>query len=172
MVYYSLLPPGRSRRMAYTEYLLSRSRFRNRSNSLSSSYELAGITNTYENNSRNLSISPINSRYIPSYRSNNILSTTNNYDILSSLKDVKIGLISKDLLEKSNISRKIYENKIYENKKEQIEKPDLDVCIICQDNIEENDIIRTIECSHFFHINCIDIWLVENKKCPMCKFEI
>ena len=169
MINYRLLPPGRRRRMAYTEYLLSRSRFRNNNN-----YELAGITNTYDRESResreisrNLSISPISSSlYISRYRGDNIFSTANNYDILSSLEDVKIGLISKDLLDKSNISIKKY----FEKVEKEIEN--LDVCIICQDNIEENDIIRTIDCSHFFHINCIDKWLIENKKCPMCKFEM
>lgn len=142
---YISLPPGRSRRLAYTEYLLSLRRYRN---------------------NRNLSISPISDYlHILRYNGDSIFNTTNNYDILSSLKDVKIGLISKDLLEKSNISIKKY----FEKGKK---KETLDICVICQDSIEENDIIRTIDCSHFFHINCIDIWLIENKKCPLCKFEI
>ena len=85
------------------------------------------------------------------------LSSPLNYNILSSLEDVKIGLINKNLILNSKVS-------INENKEE--------FCVICQDNILEKQIIRTLKCLHSFDLECIDNWLINNKKCPTCKFEI
>lgn len=77
------------------------------------------------------------------------------YEILSELPTVKQQLVSKNLLQKSKISNS---NKLL-------------FCIICQDDIYL-DIIRTLQCSHSFHIECIDTWFTENNKCPQCRFEI
>ena len=77
------------------------------------------------------------------------------YEILSELPTVKCGLISKTLLQKSHISTS--------NK--------LSFCIICQHDIYL-DVIRTLQCSHIFHVECIDRWFTENNKCPQCRFEL
>ena len=46
-------------------------------------------------------------------------------------------------------------------------------CSICQDSINNNDIIRCIKlCNHKFHINCIDKWFEKNTKCPICRIDI
>jgi hypothetical protein len=79
------------------------------------------------------------------------------YTILTQLQDVKIGLLTKNLLKNSTV-------KLNEN--------DTEFCVICQDNIDVDDIIRNIKCSHNFHIDCIDNWFTENKKCPTCKYEL
>ena len=44
------------------------------------------------------------------------------------------------------------------------------LCVICQENIKKNKIIRKISCGHYFHIDCIDTWLTNHKTCPTCKF--
>lgn len=77
---------------------------------------------------------------------------------LSNLQDVKIGVTLKNLLQKTKVT--LHNN--FECK----------ICVICQLDINIYDIIRTINCSHHFHINCIDTWFLENKKCPICRFEI
>jgi hypothetical protein len=91
--------------------------------------------------------------------STNISNSLNNlqmsYEVLSELPTVKVGLISKDLLHKSKIDS----------------SNGLDFCTICQQNIFI-DIVRTLDCSHSYHVNCIDRWFTENKKCPQCRFEI
>ncbi len=46
------------------------------------------------------------------------------------------------------------------------------LCVICRDTIKQNDIIRKIKCSHYFHVNCIDQWLINHKTCPLCKFNL
>jgi len=45
-----------------------------------------------------------------------------------------------------------------------------DICVICQDNFVESDIIKTLPCNHNYHLLCIDKWLSEKSyECPMCK---
>ena len=66
----------------------------------------------------------------------------NSYDdyiFLTQLQDVKIGLLTKNLLKNSTV-------KLNENETE--------FCVICQDNIDIDDIVRNIKCSHTFHIDC------------------
>lgn len=101
------------------------------------------------NNTSLLNISPIRRNM---YREN-----TNNYNFFSSLETIKIGLISKNLIEKSKIKNSEISNKF---------------CVICQDYIEIYNIIRELDCLHEFHIECIDKWFTENKKCPICKYEL
>jgi len=132
---YLNLPPGLNRRNAYSNFIDTIRRRRN------------NILTVY--NRHVLSITPIRRNY---NRDNYI----NNYDFFSSLEDVKIGLISKNLLSKSIVKNCEIDN----------------FCVICQDDIEIDSIVRELDCSHEFHINCIDNWFTENKKCPICKYEL
>ena len=50
-----------------------------------------------------------------------------------------------------------------------------DPCSICLENyndIEENNKIVILRCSHIFHKFCIDEWIHINKNCPLCKRSI
>lgn len=45
-----------------------------------------------------------------------------------------------------------------------------DSCSICLEGYDENSIIRKLNCSHIFHKDCIDPWLLkESYKCPICR---
>ena len=47
------------------------------------------------------------------------------------------------------------------------------MCSICRCNMNEGDIVRKIRhCGHTFHINCIDRWLEDQKKCPICRHNL
>jgi len=148
---YINLPPGRNRMLAYSNYLINRTRNRNR-------LQLSPIRNITNLPSR-LSIPVLYPLYYPPIisRINQYDMSPLNYNILSSLPDVKVGLINKNLLLNSNVSI---------NKNKEL------FCVICQDNILENQIIRTLKCFHSFDLECIDNWLINNKKCPICKCEI
>jgi hypothetical protein len=46
-------------------------------------------------------------------------------------------------------------------------------CSICQDDIQTQEIIRTLSsCGHTYHIHCIDQWLCNNVTCPLCKNDL
>ncbi|XAR66963.1 hypothetical protein NMG60_11013362 [Bertholletia excelsa] len=45
-------------------------------------------------------------------------------------------------------------------------------CCICLARYADNDELRELPCSHFFHTECVDKWLKINASCPLCKFEI
>lgn len=43
-------------------------------------------------------------------------------------------------------------------------------CPVCLCEFTENDQLRLLPmCSHAFHINCIDTWLLSNSTCPLCR---
>ena len=49
------------------------------------------------------------------------------------------------------------------------------VCPICCENIEENDVVKT-KCGHEFHFSCLLKNMEKNKatgnKCPLCRKEL
>ena len=59
--------------------------------------------------------------------------------------------------------------------KTKVEKAEVEseMCSICRVDIKNGDIIRKINhCEHFFHIECIDRWLEDQKKCPHCRYNL
>jgi hypothetical protein len=42
-------------------------------------------------------------------------------------------------------------------------------CNICMGDYIENEHVRILNCSHDYHVNCIDTWLIINPTCPMCR---
>ena len=91
----------------------------------------------------------INSYY--RYRQNNINQRLNNE--LNSFEDVVIHTP----LQLVNKNSKVYLSNTNNN-----------LCIICQETINYNSIVRELSCKHMYHLKCIDTWLETNKKCPLC----
>lgn len=50
-----------------------------------------------------------------------------------------------------------------------IEKNDFQ-CSICIDNIADNELFIT-KCRHYFHIECIKLWMKESNSCPNCRLK-
>ncbi|KAL3498337.1 hypothetical protein ACH5RR_041069 [Cinchona calisaya] len=46
------------------------------------------------------------------------------------------------------------------------------VCCICLAKYANNDELRELPCSHFFHKDCVDKWLKMNATCPLCKADV
>ncbi|GAV74844.1 zf-RING_2 domain-containing protein [Cephalotus follicularis] len=46
------------------------------------------------------------------------------------------------------------------------------VCCICLAKYSNNDELRELPCSHFFHKECVDKWLKISALCPLCKSEV
>jgi hypothetical protein len=45
-------------------------------------------------------------------------------------------------------------------------------CAICQEDWENNEVVRKLPCEHVFHIMCIDKWFSENNVCPVCRYSM
>ncbi|KAG8370399.1 hypothetical protein BUALT_Bualt14G0112900 [Buddleja alternifolia] len=46
-------------------------------------------------------------------------------------------------------------------------------CAVCLNEFQEEEKLRVIpNCGHFFHIDCIDVWLQNNANCPLCRTSI
>lgn len=46
---------------------------------------------------------------------------------------------------------------------------DGDLCAICLGEFAEGDLVCPLPCSHVFHPECIQEWLVKRNSCPLCK---
>jgi hypothetical protein len=51
-------------------------------------------------------------------------------------------------------------------------REELTSCMVCLEEYEEGEELRTLPCLHSFHKSCIDKWLGGKKQCPMCKTPI
>lgn len=46
-------------------------------------------------------------------------------------------------------------------------------CVVCLNEFQEQDMLRLLpKCSHAFHLDCIDVWLLSNSNCPLCRSAI
>ncbi|OMJ20580.1 RING-H2 finger protein ATL32 [Smittium culicis] len=46
-------------------------------------------------------------------------------------------------------------------------------CLICLENIKEEELIRKIPCNHYFHLECMDTWVKTCAGiCPTCRFNL
>ncbi len=44
------------------------------------------------------------------------------------------------------------------------------VCVVCLEELKRGDVVRTLDCRHRFHVQCIDPWLEKmSNRCPVCK---
>lgn len=42
-------------------------------------------------------------------------------------------------------------------------------CSICLNQLQEEEFIKTLECDHKFHQDCLDKWLINSQTCPICR---
>ncbi|XP_063953191.1 E3 ubiquitin-protein ligase arkadia-C-like isoform X2 [Lytechinus pictus] len=53
-----------------------------------------------------------------------------------------------------------------------ISDDDMEKCTICLSFFEDEEEVRRLPCMHLFHEECVDQWLVTNKRCPICRVDI
>ncbi|KAJ5072323.1 dsc e3 ubiquitin ligase complex subunit 1 [Anaeramoeba ignava] len=80
--------------------------------------------------------------------------------ILSQKKNPRYFIPKKFLPEKYNYFRPINLERLKE-----------DVCVICLDEIKENDYMIT-PCNHIFHRSCLEKWMEIKIECPTCRATI
>ena len=49
------------------------------------------------------------------------------------------------------------------------EEEEADKCTICLSEFEPEEDVRRLPCMHLFHVECVDQWLGQNKRCPICR---
>jgi len=53
---------------------------------------------------------------------------------------------------------------------DEVSKTNYKACSICIDDYDDASEIRQLNCTHIFHVTCIDPWLLkESYKCPLCR---
>ncbi|KAJ1609911.1 ring finger-containing protein [Cryptosporidium canis] len=45
-------------------------------------------------------------------------------------------------------------------------------CVICLNNIYDEDLVRTLPCRHIYHFKCIDEWVKIKSNCPLCNVNL
>ena len=46
-------------------------------------------------------------------------------------------------------------------------------CVICHEELEpEHTVVKPKRCNHTFHAICINVWLANNRSCPICRRRI
>lgn len=46
-------------------------------------------------------------------------------------------------------------------------------CAICLEAFKEGDLCRKLpDCTHLFHVNCVDSWLTKKPNCPVCRTRV
>jgi hypothetical protein len=85
------------------------------------------------------------------------------YEQLLDLEN-RIGNVKKGINNISKLKLKTVKFSSYNSKDKE--------CVICKELFNENEYIRLLNCSHIFHINCIDKWFKDHKICPICKKEV
>ncbi|KAI8320340.1 hypothetical protein GQ54DRAFT_263744 [Martensiomyces pterosporus] len=45
-------------------------------------------------------------------------------------------------------------------------------CSVCLEEISTGQCVRTLQCSHCFHVQCIDPWFCTNAICPSCRKDV
>ncbi|KDP26545.1 hypothetical protein JCGZ_17703 [Jatropha curcas] len=62
---------------------------------------------------------------------------------------------------------------IFQYRRGESEERSICGCVVCLNEFREQDMLRVLpNCSHSFHLDCIDIWLQSNSNCPLCRTSI
>ncbi len=94
-----------------------------------------------------------NTYYTTRYTTNNNLSDS---EYESSFDEVECPVLFRNLNKKTKL---------------EISKKEFD-CSICQETEKNEIIVRTLECGHKFHQECIDTWFLLKHACHVCRYEI
>jgi len=44
-------------------------------------------------------------------------------------------------------------------------------CTICMETFVAGELLTSLRCNHFFHVNCVTRWLQHSVQCPLCRAE-
>ena len=84
----------------------------------------------------------------------------------------KVSNKCQRLKEKSQIKKIVI--RLEKNYKYSLSNLEKAQCAICLENLNKQENILKLECSHIYHVNCLKDWYIKskNKDCPMCRESI
>ncbi|WOH05238.1 hypothetical protein DCAR_0624652 [Daucus carota subsp. sativus] len=87
-------------------------------------------------------------------------------EFLELLELVAVGRVGGGLSEETIMRHlKIRSHDVTSKKMD--EEPD--ICVICQDEYEKDELIGGLQCRHEYHVECVKKWLKQRNSCPLCK---
>uniref|UniRef100_A0A8C3UUL7 RING-type domain-containing protein n=1 Tax=Catharus ustulatus TaxID=91951 RepID=A0A8C3UUL7_CATUS len=84
-------------------------------------------------------------------------------------------LSERDLDLKQHIQRRLLALKTrryHPGKQPRTQACEIDSCAVCLDQFHKSQWLRVLPCSHEFHRDCVDPWLLLQQTCPLCKRNI
>jgi len=45
-------------------------------------------------------------------------------------------------------------------------------CVICLEDMKNQEILTLIHCSHMYHTKCLESWILINNTCPLCDIKV
>jgi len=78
----------------------------------------------------------------------------------------KLGNVKSEPIE--TIENKVINLPTRTYDKEKEKDKETTICLICQGEYEQNEVIKTLPCHHEYHNICIDPWLRDRNQCPLC----
>lgn len=80
---------------------------------------------------------------------------------------------SQDCIDRNTLAHKFSRIPRIKNAGEpEEEEEEVDKCTICLCEFEHDEDVRRLPCFHLFHVLCVDKWLSQNKRCPICRVDI
>ena len=131
-----------------------------------------GINPIFMNNMNNMNnmnhnLFDFNHSFQMRYQFGNQLRDIFNGTFGSTMNDIKVTLTEEEY---KNIETKKYSEY---NNDEKCKMCSNEMCIICNDEFKEDDIVKITKCKHVLHDECLKPWLLkESKKCPVCRMEL
>ena len=63
-------------------------------------------------------------------------------------------------------------NSIKFKPKKDVSENEREKCVICYENFEDEEEVKSLPCIHLFHSDCIYTWLKDTPSCPICKTSV
>ena len=131
------------------------------------------IQRNIQNVGRITRYNPTINRYRTNILRNNYVNPQSQYNIINNSFD---SLSDDEIIDFEELTDMEVKTTLEEvNKGTEIELYDSikrDYCTICCDEIKYTDLVRKMKCGHIFHYKCLDEWLENNRKCPVCRFSL
>lgn len=66
---------------------------------------------------------------------------------------------------------RLSDEEIRELPKVRFEAEEQQHCAICLEAYQEGELLTALRCNHFFHVECLNVWMQRATQCPLCRHE-